>query len=77
MYINPKKFDIKSREIRTVINDHPKLPKHLQPISNFESAKHSAKPNGYIKAYSASTNQGPVRPYNEDRVAIIFNFAKP
>jgi serine/threonine protein phosphatase PrpC len=47
------------------------------PISNFEPAKHSLKPNGIIKGYSASTNQGPVRDYNEDRVAIILNIPKP
>jgi protein phosphatase 2C family protein 2/3 len=58
-------------------NDFPQLPKTLHSISNFESAKHSLKANGIIKAYSASTNQGPVRDYNEDRVAIILNIAKP
>lgn len=51
--------------------------KLLMPISNFEKAKHSIKSNGLIKAYAASTNQGPVRGYNEDRVAIILNVAKP
>ena len=53
------------------------MPKILAPISNFEKAKHSIKANGLIKAYAASTNQGPVREYNEDRVAIILNIAKP
>ena len=35
------------------------------------------KSNGKIRAYAASTNQGPVRDYNEDRVAIILNISKP
>ena len=49
----------------------------LMPISHFEPAKHSKNGHGTIRAYSASTNQGPVREYNEDRVAIILNFTKP
>jgi serine/threonine protein phosphatase PrpC len=49
----------------------------LVPISNFDPAKHSKNGHGTIRAYSASTNQGPVREYNEDRVAIILNFSKP
>lgn len=65
------------RDIITYNNDRPQLPKLLPNISNFEKAKHSIKSNGLIKAYAASTNQGPVRDYNEDRVAIILNIAKP
>ena len=65
------------REIRYSNNKRPNLPKFLTPISNFEKAKHSLKSNGAIKAYAASTNQGPVRDYNEDRVAIILNIARP
>lgn len=30
-----------------------------------------------ITAYGANTNQGIVRNYNEDRVAIILNIMKP
>ena len=30
-----------------------------------------------MKAYAANTNQGVVRQYNEDRVAIILNISKP
>ena len=33
--------------------------------------------NGPIKAYAANTNQGLLRDYNEDRVSIILNIAKP
>ena len=49
----------------------------LAPISNFEPAKHSKNGHGTIRGYAASTNQGPVREYNEDRVAIILNFSRP
>lgn len=65
------------RDIRHHNNKRPILPKILSSISNFEKAKHSLKANGVVKAYAASTNQGPVRDYNEDRVAIILNIAKP
>ena len=65
------------REIRQFKNLHPELPKVIATISNFEKAKHSLKSNGAIRAYAASTNQGPVRDYNEDRVAIILNIARP
>ena len=42
-------------------------------FSNFESAKFSNKRNGLVSGYGANTNQGIVRNYNEDRVAIILN----
>jgi hypothetical protein len=77
IFIHPKTFRLEERGIRTSENDHPKLPKVLVPISNFDPAKHSKNGHGTIRAYSASTNQGPVREYNEDRVAIILNFSKP
>ena len=32
---------------------------------------------GMVKAYGANTYQGLVRNYNEDRVSIIINMAKP
>lgn len=44
---------------------------------SFEAAKYSAKRNGIISAYGANTNQGIIRNYNEDRVAIILNIMKP
>ena len=57
-----------------------KLP--LQPgariiIPNKEPTKCSIKRNGIVRAYSAITNQGLVRNYNEDRVSIILNITKP
>ena len=42
-----------------------------------EPTRRSNKVNGVIKAYGANTNQGLVRNYNEDRVAIILNITKP
>jgi len=46
-------------------------------IPNHEPSKCSVKRNGFVKAYAANTNQGIVRNYNEDRVAIILNIMKP
>jgi len=43
----------------------------------FEATKCSNRKNGIVKAYAANTNQGIVRNYNEDRVAIILNIMKP
>eukprot|EP00826_Nyctotherus_ovalis_P058915 TRINITY_DN8147_c0_g1_i29.p1 TRINITY_DN8147_c0_g1~~TRINITY_DN8147_c0_g1_i29.p1 ORF type:complete len:316 (-),score=57.49 TRINITY_DN8147_c0_g1_i29:324-1271(-) len=52
---------------------------------NYKPAKCSLKGNGLIKAYAVNTNKGLVRyllplsarNYNEDRVSIILNIAKP
>ena len=46
-------------------------------MPDYQSAKYSAKRNGIVAAYGANTNQGIVRNYNEDRVAIILNIMKP
>lgn len=46
-------------------------------LNNYEPAKFSGKRNGIITAYGANTNQGIIRNYNEDRVAIILNIMKP
>ena len=46
-------------------------------FTNFEASKTSLKSMGIIKAYGANTYQGLVRNYNEDRVSIIINMAKP
>lgn len=46
-------------------------------FTNFEPSKTSSKTMGVIKAYGANTYQGLVRNYNEDRVSIIINMAKP
>ena len=46
-------------------------------FNNYEPSKTSSKPMGLIRAYGANTYQGLVRNYNEDRVSIIINMAKP
>ena len=46
-------------------------------FNNYESSKTSSKPMGLIRAYGANTYQGLVRNYNEDRVSIIINMARP
>lgn len=43
----------------------------------FDPTKCSSRKNGVVKAYAANTNQGLIRNYNEDRVAIILNIMKP
>lgn len=77
IFINPKKYNIGSRDIKHSMNKHPKIPHFVQNLPNYEPAKHSVKANGIIKCYAACTNQGPCRTYNEDRVAIILNTSKP
>ena len=52
-------------------------PAHKIIIPNDEPTKTSNKRTGIIRAYAANTNQGLVRNYNEDRVAIITNLLPP
>lgn len=56
-------------------------PKEIDPdlieFVNYDSTKLSSKKNGPIKSYAANTNQGILRSYNEDRVSIILNVARP
>jgi len=42
-----------------------------------EPSKTSKKQIGVISAFAANTHMGTVRNYNEDRVSIILNIAKP
>lgn len=37
----------------------------------------SSKSFGVVKSFSANTNVGTVRKYNEDRIAIILNVVQP
>ena len=66
-------------EINDLIGE--KCPIELDILSinfnNYESSKTSSKQMGLIRAYGANTYQGLVRNYNEDRVSIIINMAKP
>lgn len=72
-YIPSKTFFENLREeISTSSNDYIR---GLMP--DYQPAKYSAKRNGIVAAYGANTNQGIVRNYNEDRVAIILNIMKP
>ena len=56
-------------------------PKEINPdlieFLNHDTTKLSVRKNGPIKGYAANTNQGILRDYNEDRVSIILNVAKP
>jgi hypothetical protein len=46
-------------------------------LPNFQNSKISHKAFGSVKAFSANTNVGLVRQYNEDRIAIILNVIHP
>lgn len=61
-----------------LFGDNPKEvnPSHIE-FKNHDITKVSSKRNGVIKSYAANTNQGILRDYNEDRVSIILNVAKP
>ena len=64
-------------EIKDLICKNSSKPIELkmlyEPISKFNQGKISSKSFGLITSYSANTNQGIVRNYNEDRVSIIIN----
>lgn len=55
----------------------PVMDPHTVILKNHDPTKASHKKCGIIKAYSANTNQGILRDYNEDRVSIILNIMKP
>lgn len=61
--------------------DNQDIPLDLENIGidypEYENSKCSIKPVGVIKSYAVNTYQGIIRNYNEDRVAIILNIAKP
>ena len=68
-------------EIKDLISKNSNKPIELnmlyEPISKFNQGKISSKSFGIITSYSANTNQGIVRNYNEDRVSIIINMNRP
>lgn len=47
------------------------------PLPNYEPTRFSDKSYGVIKGFAVCTNQGLVRNYNEDRVAIVLNILRP
>lgn len=47
------------------------------PLPNYEPTRFSDKSYGVIRAFAVCTNQGLVRNYNEDRVAIVLNILRP
>lgn len=88
-----KEIKEKSQSIRTVTPSQPEgisvsslinnqnIPLSLSNLTVYfpfyESTKCSSKSLGTIRAYAANTYQGIIRNYNEDRVSIILNIAKP
>lgn len=67
----PKHFNMRSREIKHTINSHPHIhSKFPVELPKYEPARFSDKTHGTVRSYAACTNQGIVREYNEDRVAI-------
>lgn len=55
----------------------PLMPGHKITNTTVDRSKWSTRRNGVVKAYSANTNKGIIRNYNEDRVSIILNILKP
>lgn len=55
----------------------PLIPGHKITNTTVDKSKCSTRKNGVVKAYSANTNKGIIRNYNEDRVSIILNILKP
>lgn len=76
---NPSKIDIRAMQSSIYSSPSRPTPYGEEPVylPPFEPTKCSTKSNGVIKAYGVNTHQGIVRNYNEDRVAIILNIAKP
>lgn len=52
-----------------------KLTQNFVPL--LDKVKYSSSGYGYVETYAACTTSGNVRNYNEDRVSIILNIAKP
>lgn len=68
--------EVSPQPIRQVYNPIIEACKNVV-LDNYEPSKCSVRSHGGIKGYAANTNQGAVRNYNEDRVAIILNIVKP
>ena len=60
----------------TFIARYNKLSQKNQ-LPNYEATRFSEKSHGIIKGFAVCTNQGLVRNYNEDRVAIVLNILRP
>lgn len=54
-----------------------KISNNKAPLPNYEPTRFSDKSYGVIKGFAVCTNQGLVRNYNEDRVAIVLNILRP
>jgi len=46
-------------------------------LPNYEPIRFSDKAHGLVRGFAVCTNQGLVRNYNEDRVSVVLNIAKP
>jgi hypothetical protein len=46
-------------------------------LPNYEPTRFSDKSHGIVKGFGVCTNQGLIRNYNEDRVAIVLNILRP
>ncbi|KAL4482520.1 hypothetical protein ABPG72_001496 [Tetrahymena utriculariae] len=63
--------------MQNIMDDSVEEYLEFNQIPNIDPSKTSQKSLGIITAYGANTHQGIVRNYNEDRVSIILNMAKP
>jgi len=63
------------KQSKTPVFEQPQA--QTGPLLNFVKAKFGAKVHGMVSSYAANTHQGISRNYNEDRVTIIMNIARP
>ena len=77
---NPNTFTQEAISVTSLMNNQ-NIPIELSNLSvffpNYDTTKCSSRPIGNISAYGVNTYQGIIRNYNEDRVSIILNIAKP
>eukprot|EP00826_Nyctotherus_ovalis_P002776 TRINITY_DN10559_c0_g1_i8.p2 TRINITY_DN10559_c0_g1~~TRINITY_DN10559_c0_g1_i8.p2 ORF type:complete len:179 (-),score=28.02 TRINITY_DN10559_c0_g1_i8:17-553(-) len=55
----------------------PLIGRNEVAVKNDMPVRCSVKRNGIVAGYAVNTNQGLVRTYNEDRVAIVLNIVQP
>jgi hypothetical protein len=76
----PNGNNIEIINVNSIINNQ-NIPISLNNLKvhhrDYDYSKSSSRSIGIIKSYAANTYQGLVRNYNEDRVSIILNIAKP
>lgn len=75
--INFNNTKVSEDSLLTINQEYSKLELNLENKPMLDKVKISTQNYGVVQGYSASTNQGKIRNYNEDRVSIILNINKP